>query len=402
MPPFYVQRRFAETGAALLCAFFVVGCSTDAREPPAPPPPEVTVAPVHTRRVQEWDEYTGRLRAVETVEIRPRVSGYLQTVNFTDGQTVKQGDLLFVIDPRPYQAVLNATKADLARAEVSLALAINDMERADQLLANRAISAEEYDTRSKQVQQAEASVQETKAKVDSAELDVEFTQVRSPIDGRMSRSLVDIGNLISGGFEGSTRLATVVSMDPIHAYFTASEQEYLRYTRLASSGNRPSSRDTANPVEMRLIDETGFPHRGVMDYVDNQIDPSTGTMQGRAIFDNPDHELIPGLFVTVRLLGAGAYDAVLIPDQAIGKDQSNTFVVVVDDAGIATDRSVTLGPIVDGLRVVRTGLSSGESVVIEGLQRVRSGAPVTPDRVDLDAWLTRFDPPASQPAKGDE
>jgi RND family efflux transporter MFP subunit len=362
----------------------------------------VTVTTVATRVIQEWDEYTGRLRAVETVEIRPRVSGYIQSVNFTDGQMVKQGDLLFVIDPRPYQAVLDAARAELARTEASLALAVNDMERAEKLLANRAISAEEYDSRSKQVQQAEAAVQAARANVAAAELDVEFTQVRSPIDGRMSRSLVDIGNLISGGTEGSTPLATVVSLDPIHAYFTASEQEYLRYTRLASSGNRPSSRDTANPVEMRLIDEEGFPHRGVMDYVDNQIDPSTGTMQGRAIFDNPDHELIPGLFVTVRLLGAGAYEAVLAPDQAIGKDQSTTFVVVVDDSGVARYRSVTLGPIIDGLRVIRSGLSAGERIVIEGLQRVRSGSPVTPDHVELDAWLSRFDAPPQDADGADE
>jgi len=395
-----VQTRGA-LSVLLALAAILSGCKNETAAQQAPPPPDVTVAEVLSREVQEWDEYTGRLRAVETVELRARVSGFLESVNFVDGQMVKKGDLLFVIDPRPYQATLDAANAELARAEASLALAVNDMERAEELLANRAISAEEYDTRSKEVLEARATVQESVAKVAQAELDVEFTEIRSPIDGRMSRNLVDVGNLISGGFEGASLLATVVSMDPIHAYFTGSEQDYLRYTRLAQNGSRPSSRDAANPVEMSLINESGFPHKGKMDFVDNQIDASTGTMQGRAIFENEDHELIPGLFVTLRLLGSGKYQAVQIPDQAVGKDQSSSFVLVVDESNVANYRSITLGPIIDGLRVVRSGLNAGERIVIEGLQRVRPGQPVTPDLVEIEAWMKRFDAPGAESTGAD-
>ena len=402
MPAPYSLRNSTPHLSMLMILMLLTGCKNDTVSQQAPPPPDVTVAAALNREIQEWDEYTGRLRAVETVELRARVSGFLESVNFVDGQMVNKGDLLFVIDPRPYKATLDVAKAELARADATLALATNDMERAEQLLANRAISAEEYDTRSKQVLQAQAAMQAAQAKVTEAELDVEFTEIRSPINGRMSRNMVDVGNLISGGFEAASLLATVVSMDPIHAYFTGSEQDYLRYTRLARTGSRPSSRETANPVEMALINETGFPHKGEMDFVDNEIDASTGTMQGRAIFENDDHELIPGLFVTIRLLGSAEYQGVLIPDQAIGKDQSNTFVLVIDESNIANYRPITLGPIIDGLRVVRSGLQAGENIVIEGLQRVRPGQPVTPDIVELDAWLNRFNTPTQQGNEVDE
>ncbi len=402
MPAPYSLRNSTPHLSMLMILMLLTGCKNDTVSQQAPPPPDVTVAAALNREIQEWDEYTGRLRAVETVELRARVSGFLESVNFVDGQMVNRGDLLFVIDPRPYKATLDVAKAELARADATLALATNDMERAEQLLANRAISAEEYDTRSKQVLQAQAAMQAAQAKVTEAELNVEFTEIRSPINGRMSRNMVDVGNLISGGFEAASLLATVVSMDPIHAYFTGSEQDYLRYTRLARTGSRPSSRETANPVEMALINETGFPHKGEMDFVDNEIDASTGTMQGRAIFENDDHELIPGLFVTIRLLGSAEYQGVLIPDQAIGKDQSNTFVLVIDESNIANYRPITLGPIIDGLRVVRSGLQAGENIVIEGLQRVRPGQPVTPDIVELDAWLNRFNTPTQQGNEVDE
>ena len=402
MPAPYSLRNSTPHLSMLMILMLLTGCKNDTVSQQAPPPPDVTVAAALNREIQEWDEYTGRLRAVETVELRARVSGFLESVNFVDGQMVNKGDLLFVIDPRPYKATLDVAKAELARADATLALATNDMERAEQLLANRAISAEEYDTRSKQVLQAQAAMQAAQAKVTEAELNVEFTEIRSPINGRMSRNMVDVGNLISGGFEAASLLATVVSMDPIHAYFTGSEQDYLRYTRLARTGSRPSSRETANPVEMALINETGFPHKGEMDFVDNEIDASTGTMQGRAIFENDDHELIPGLFVTIRLLGSAEYQGVLIPDQAIGKDQSNTFVLVIDESNIANYRPITLGPIIDGLRVVRSGLQAGENIVIEGLQRVRPGQPVTPDIVELDAWLNRFNTPTQQGNEVDE
>lgn len=363
-----------------------------------PPPPEVTVAEAAGRVVREWDEYTGRLQAADTVEIRARVSGYLESVHFVDGELVEAGDLLFVVDPRPYQAVLDAAGAEEKRAGAALELAQNDLERAERLLADRAISAEDYDTRSKEVQQAQAVLEAARALVASAALDLEFTRVLAPISGRVSRRYVDEGNLISGGSEGSTLLTRVVSLDPIHCYFTASEQDYLRYARLAREGDRPSSREVANPVEVALADEAGFPHRGRMDFVDNQLDASTGTIRGRAVLPNPDGLLTPGLFVKIRLLGSGEYDAVLVPDQAIGTDQSRRFVYVIQEDGTAAYRNVTLGPIIDGLRVIRSGLAAGEVIVIEGLQRVRAGEQATPDRVALDEWLRRGEAP---PAGGD-
>jgi len=325
------------------------------------------------------------------------VSGYLDSVQFEDGQLVSAGDLLFVIDPRPYQAILDEATAQRARAQTQLDLARNDLERDERLLNERAISAEDYDTRSKAVKEAEASLLQADAQVEAAKLNLEFTEVRSPIDGRVSSRYVDVGNLISGGSENSTVLTTVVSLDPIHVVFTASEQDYLRYSRMARSGERPSSRDVAKPVQVKLADEDAFTHEGRMDFVDNRLDPSTGTMKGRAILDNDDMLLTPGMFVTLRLLGSGAYQAVLIPDQAIGADQAQKFVFVVGDDNIAHFRTVAVGPIIDGLRVVRQGLRPGETIIIEGLQRVRDGAPVTPDRVDLGRWMRRGEMPPGTP-----
>lgn len=400
------------------CSALLLACS-DEPEPPPPPPPSVTVVPATDRTVREWDEYTGRLEPVDSVEIRARVDGYLESVHFTDGQIVEVGDLLFVIDPRPYQAIHDVAKAEQARASAALELARNDLKRAEQARDAGGMTTEEFETRSTGVMQAEAEFQATIARVRSAELDLGFTQIRSPIRGRVSSDLVNVGNLISGGASNATLLTTVVSLDPIHCVFTASEQDFLRYSRLARRGDRPSSRETANPVEVSLLDEEGFPHKGTMDFVDNRLDPSTGTIEGRAILPNPDGLLTPGLFVRLRLLGSGEYQAVLIPDQAIGTDQTRKFVFVIDSEGVAAIRYVTPGPIIDGLRVIRSGLEGGEAVVVEGVQRVRAGERVTPDQQELQAWLSRglmpqptttqgepspteSETPSEAPAAGDE
>jgi RND family efflux transporter MFP subunit len=363
------------------------------------------------REITEWDEFTGRLAAIDTVEVRPRVSGYLESVHFKEGQIVKKGDLLFVIDPRPFRAVLAAAEADVRGAQTRVEIARNDARRAENLVPGGAVSAEEFDRRSKTAAEAQTTLDAANARFDQAKLDVEFTEVRAPIDGRTSNYVVTVGNLISGGSSGggqSTLLTTIVSLDPIHCYIEASEQEYLKYTRLAAAGRRPSSRDKANPVRVALGDETDFRHEGTMDFVDNRVDPLTATVRGRAVLSNPDGLLIPGQFVRLRLIGETKPGAVLVPDEAIGNDQSNRIVYVVDDKNVVALRTVTTGRLIDGLRVIRSGIDGSEKIVVSGLQRVRPGAPITPHPVDLEEATTAPAPavpvagaPATSPAPAD-
>ena len=354
---------------ALLAGLALSACGS---APPAAPPPKVKVAAPVAREIMEWDEYTARLDAVDSVEVRPRVSGYLQAVHFQDGALVKKGELLFTIDPRPYEAVLRRAQADLSLATARLALAQKNEVRAADLLKSHAISQEEADIRDSNRRQAEASVEEAQAAVEAARLDVEFTRVAAPVAGRISRKLVTEGNLISGGAgTQSTLLTTIVSLDPIYAYFDADEGSLLKYNRLARTGQRPSSRDHPNPVHVGLADEEGFPHEGAMDFVDNQVDRGTGTVVGRAVLPNPDLSLLPGLFARLQLPGSGQYRAILIPDEAVGSDQSQKFVYVVDADGTARYRTVKIGPLIDGLRVVREGLGADDRVVVRGTQRIR-------------------------------
>jgi RND family efflux transporter MFP subunit len=385
--------------AACALASMWTGC--DRAQAPAAPPPEVDVARPIVREVTEWDEYTGRLAAIDTVEVRPRVSGYLESVHFKEGQIVKKGDQLFVIDPRPFRAVLAGAAADVRGATTRLELARNEVQRTENLVASGAVSAEEFDRRSKAAAEAQTSLDAARARLDQVKLDLEFTEVRAPIDGRASNYAVTVGNLVSGGSSGeSTLLTTIVSLDPIHCYFDASEQDYLKYTRLAASGRRPSSRDFANPVRVALADETDFKHEGIMDFVDNRIDPSTGTMRARAVLSNPDGLLAPGQFVRLRLIGETRPGSVLVPDEAIGTDQSNRIVYVVDAKNIVAIRRVTLGRLIDGLRVVRSGIDGNEKIVVDGVQRVRPGAPVTPHLIDLEvATATPAPAPVGAPAK---
>jgi RND family efflux transporter MFP subunit len=299
---------------------------------------------------------------------------------------VKKGALLFVIDPRPLQAEYEQTRAELDRAESQLELARTDLERSEKLLASKAISQEEYDQRTAERRSSIAQVRAARAAVESASLNLAYTRVLSPIDGRVGRAEVTEGNLVSGGQSGqATLLTTVVSLDPMYAYFDASEQDYLHYVELARRGERPSSRDVPNPVRMGLTSEEGYPHEGAMDFVDNRVDPDTGTIRARAVFRNTDRFLTPGLFVRIQLLGSGKYRATLINDRAVQTDQDRKFVLVVGEGNVLEYRNVTLGPVIGGLRVVRDGLKPGETIVVNGLQRVRAGATVAPSVVPMES-----------------
>ena len=373
--------------AAAFLTLLLQGCRSEADVQATAPAPQVTVAAALEREVQEWDEFTGRLEAVESVEVRPRVTGYIDSVNFDEGSIVNKGDLLFVIDQRPYRAALDQAEAELARAIARVELSTSDVERSEKLLDIKAVSREEYDQRVNAQREAQANVEAARAAVTAAKLNLEFTRVTAPISGRVSRAIVTAGNLVTGGSNAATLLTTLVSIDPIYVTFEGDEQVYLKYTELARRGDRPSSRNTANPVLMGLANEDGYPRRGVMTFVDNHVDPSTGTIRARASFDNQDGFLTPGLFARVKLIGHSSHKAVLVDDRAIGTDQSQKFVYVVDRENKVAYRSVTIGRLTDGLRIVQEGLQPGENVIVNGMQRVRPGVVVAPERVAMDARL---------------
>jgi RND family efflux transporter MFP subunit len=373
---------------ALSATFVVVGFLSSCGKgggPSAPPPPQVSVATVLEKRVKDWDEFTGRLQAVETVEIRPRVSGYIDKVAFTEGSLVKRGALLFVIDPRPYQAEYDRAAADVKRFKTALELGSIELVRVQRLKDSGAVSQEELDERKSAVAQAEANVAGSKAALEAAALNLNFTRVTSPIDGRVSRAEVTRGNLVTGGINGGTLLSSVVSMDPIYLYFDADEQSYLRYAKMARDGERTSSRETGNPVQVGLADEEGFPHAGTMDFVDNQLNPQTGTIRGRAVLPNKDGRFTPGLFARVQLLGSGEYSAILIEDRAVNTDQSQKYVFLLGANNQIEYRKVKLGRVIDGLRVVREGLKAGDVIVVNGAQRVHPGVTVNPQKVVMGA-----------------
>jgi RND family efflux transporter MFP subunit len=353
--------------------------------PQAAAPPEVSVAQVIEKPVKDWDEFTGRLQAVETVEIRPRVSGYIDKVAFTEGSLVKSGDLLFVIDPRPYQAEYGRAAADVKRFKTALELARIELVRVQRLRDSGAVSEEELDQRKSSVAQGEANVAGSEAALETASLNLNFTRVTSPIAGRVSRAEVTRGNLVTGGNNGGTLLTSVVSMDPIYLYFDGDEQAYLRYTKMARSGERQSSRDTANPVQVGLADEEGFPHAGTVDFVDNQLNPQTGTIRARAVLPNKDGQFTPGMFARVQLLGSGEYTAILIEDRAVNTDQNQKYVLLLGANNQIEYRKVKLGRVINGLRVVHEGLKPGDVIVVNGAQRVHPGITVTPQRVTMGA-----------------
>jgi membrane fusion protein, multidrug efflux system len=348
--------------------------------PNSQPKAQVEISQPIQREIVEWDQYTGRLQAVESVIVRARVSGYLTKILFKDGGKVNKGDLLFVIDPRPYEAVLHQAKAELDRANSRLDLAKNDFQRAKRLLQEQAISEEEYDTRNKNLTQAEATTVSAKATLESAQLNVGFTQIRSPINGRISRKLLTIGNLVNAD---STELATIVSVDPIHLYIDADERSVLKYQRLNISGERKSAVDSRVPLEMGLIDEKDFPHKGYIDYVDPELDPATGTIKARAVFTNEDGLLKPGFFGRVRLPGSGKYMANLISDRAIAMDQGKKYVFVVNKDNKAEYRPITTGPMHEGFRVVTDGLSANDWIIVNGMQFVRPGVEVQTNKTAM-------------------
>lgn len=360
----------------------LMGCSRSASKTVAPVVPPVSVAHPIQRKVNEWDEFTGRLGSPETVEIRARVSGYVEKVHFKEGSDAKLGDLLFTIDPRPYQAVVDRLKAELGAARARAELASGEAKRAEGLVATKAISTDTFETRVKTATEAAQSVLGAEAALQSAQLDLEFTQVRAPIAGRISNARITAGNLVTGGSTANaTLLTTIVSVDPIYCYFDADEASVLRYRQLYREGKRHSAMFEPIPAEMELGNEQGFPHKGRIDFVDNQLNPATGTIRARGVFPNGDKLMSPGFFARVRIPGAGEYDAVLIRDNAIGSDQGRAFVLTVDDQDTAVYRAIKLGPIVDGLRVVREGLSESDRVIISGLMTARPGLRVKPQPI---------------------
>ncbi|RCS54075.1 efflux RND transporter periplasmic adaptor subunit [Bremerella cremea] len=409
-------------GGLLICG--MLGCGQTPHKQPAPPPPTMTVAQPIRKEIVEWDAYTGRLEPIEFVEVRARVSGYLQSIHFDEGQVVHEGDLLFIIDPRPFEATLTEAKAQLRQAQSQLSQAKAQMseaiaqqkqanaqlqlaevrvQRARRLRESNAVAQDELDQRETDIVQsqadvasAEASIQlaeaagdtanaaieAANARIASAQLDLNYTRVYAPVSGRISREYVTEGNLISGGTATSTLLTTITSVEPIYCAFDVNEHQALKYIRLAQQGKRKSSRDAKNPVYLGLSDEKNFPHLGHMEFVDNRFDTNTASMRVRCIFRNEDQVLVPGMFARVRLPGSAAYEAVLIPDSAIGTDQSSQYVYIVEGNKIER-RAVVPGPLVDGLRVIREGLTGTEQLVTEGLLLGRPGMEVQTKSGDI-------------------
>ncbi|HEX3405201.1 MAG TPA: efflux RND transporter periplasmic adaptor subunit [Acetobacteraceae bacterium] len=354
-------------------------------------PPQVTVATPLASRVAQWDEFTGRFEATQRVEVRPRVSGYIDQVHFRDGGTVKQGDLLFTIDQRPFQIAVDAAEADVVRTKAQVMLDIADYDRAQQLVKTAATPVRELDQRKANLDIARAQEMSAEAALRTAQLNLEWSEVRAPISGRVSDRRVDPGNLVAGGQNGATLLTTIVSLDPIYFVFDGSEADYIRYSRLSVEGQRGSSRDTPNPVKVRLADETDWRHNGVMNFVDNEINAHSGTIRGRAIFENKDFFLTPGTFGRLRLYG-GPLDALLIPDAAVVSDQAHKVVLTVGEDNKVVARPVTLGGMARGLRVVASGLTPTDRVVIAGLANpfVRPGVTVATQQGEVHPSGSQF------------
>ncbi len=352
-------------------AMLVASCSRGVDQQTAPPPTAVTVAPVEQQSIVEWNEFTGRVQPVNSVEVRPRVSGYIQEVRFQSGQMVKKGDVLFVIDPRWNQAAYDERKAqyDQARSEA---------ERVEKLLSNNAISAEEAEART-------ARAEVAKAALDSARLDLDYTEVRSPIDGRVSRALLTEGNYVNGDAGGATMLTTVVSVDPVYVYADVDEDTILKFNKLVASGKLGNSVDGKVPVELELADETNFPHKGSIESFDNQLNPDTGSILLRAVFPNDNGRILPGLFARIRIPLSEKHEAILVDERAVGTDQAQKFVLTLSPTNTVQYQAVDLGPLMNGKRIVRTGLAVGQKIVVNGMARVRPGMPVTPQTEEANA-----------------
>jgi RND family efflux transporter MFP subunit len=357
----------------VLASTVLIGCAPKRR--PTPPAPPVTVARPLSRTVVDWDDFLGQFQARNSVDVRPRVSGYLQSIGFKDGDLVRKGQVLFVIDPRPYQAALEQARGQEAHAQASLANAKIEAARGAQLLAAHAISQQAYDALLATERQDAADLVAAQGAVRAAALNLGFTRVTAPLSGRVSDRRVAPGNLVAAD---TTVLTNIVDVDPIWFGFTGSEALYLKYQRASGAGTRTSSRQAANPVEIRLQDETAYRWKGHMDFVDNSLDAASGTIRGRAVIDNPGGFLTPGMFGHMRLLGSGPYQALLVPDQAVVTDQTNQVVYIVGPGNVVSVRHVQVGPLSEGLRVIHSGLSANDVVIIEGVQRAHSGQKVTP------------------------
>ena len=363
---------------ALSLALMLAACG-EAPKQAAPPPPAVTVANPVQKKINDFDEYVGRFVAIDSVEVRARVSGYLEKVHFTDGQNVKEGDLLFTIDKRPFQNALDQSRAQLAQAKANLAFAESDHIRGQQLVRDKTITEQTFEQRLQVKRTAEASVQANEAMVRQAELDLQFTELRAPVAGRIGDRRISPGNLITGGTSGNTSLlATIVSNDPIRFEFTFDEGSFLRYERIARNGGDIASRGAGVPVALKLIDEVDFSHRGRMDFIDNVIDRSTGTIRGRAVFRNLDTIFTPGMFARVQVPASPPYDTLLVPDVAIGSEQVRKFVYVVGSDNTVSQKFLVLGQLSDHLRVVKEGLLPTDRVIVNGMVRAKPGAKVTP------------------------
>jgi multidrug efflux system membrane fusion protein len=362
------------TAALVLIA---TGCNRGAAQQ-NPPPPNVTVAPVESKEIVEWNDFTGRVEPVETVEVRPRVSGYIQQVKFQSGQLVKKGDVLFEIDPRWHQATFDQRQAELAQAKVRMENAKREADRTAQLLANKAISVEESDARQSRFEEARSVLLAVQAALDTARLDLEYTQVRSPIDGRASRALLTEGNYVNGVAGGASLLTTIVSVDPVYVYADIDENSLLKFNALAHARKLETDGDGRIPVELQLADEQGFEHRGYIESFDNRLDANTGSILLRAVFPNSDGRVVPGLFARIRVPLSERHSALLVEERAVGTDQSQKFVLTLTETNTVAYRQVQLGPELDGKRIVRSGLEGREQVVVNGLQRVRPGMPVSP------------------------
>jgi len=371
-------RRFAGIAPLIVLAVALAGCD---QKPPqaAAAAPAVTVAQPVKRTVTDWDEFTGRFDAVEEVQVRARVGGFVTNVEFKDGDMVHAGDLLYLIDSRPFEAVAAQADGQLADARAKVELAKRELDRGLNLVQTSAVSEQVVDQRRQALQAAHAAEIVAEGALKAAQLNVEFTHVPAPISGRVSRHLVSVGNLVSGSDTGtSTLLTTIVSLDPIYIYFDVDEATYLKNNKLWFEGKRPSSRDTPNPVQVALTGEIKPSHEGRMDFIDNRLDVSTATLRSRAVIPNHDLSILPGQFGRVRLIGSSPYEALLIPDTAVATDQSRKIVFVIKDDDTVEARPVVLGPLDEGLRVVREGLQAEDKVIIDGIQRARVGAKVNP------------------------
>ena len=370
---------------AMLLSVLLVGCDNSVAQNAAPPAPAVSAADVVVKSISQWDSFNGRIEAVESVQLRPRVSGYIDKVNYTDGQEVTKGEVLFTIDDRTYRAALEQAQANLARAKTQASLAQSEANRTDKLVNTNVVSREEWEQRRSAATQAQADIRAAQAAVDAAQLNLDFTKVTAPIDGRASRALITSGNLVTAGDTASV-LTTLVSQKTVYVYFDVDESTYLHYQNLARSGQGASSNHTALPVEIGLTGEEGYPHQGKVDFLDNQLTPSTGTIRMRALLDNAQRQFTPGLFARVRLPGSAEFKATLIDDKAVLTDQDRKYVYIVDKEGKAQRRDITPGRLADGLRIVRQGLNPGDKVIVEGLQKVfMPGMPVNAKTVAMTA-----------------